>query len=173
MSQKVLWKILLSNGTLNHWYAWVILLSKEWWSEEVVVLWSKCVDHVDWFFWRLPGLVFPPTPVVFSSWLLLSLRAGMMFVDDQEIARYDFWKKTSPFYPWLWNRSWHYPRRWWLFTVLRKDLPKIMGALTSPPVSRTTKSTGTYDCPTRTMDLQDSLGVAEWLIYKLQMHICV
>ena len=33
--------------------------------------------------------------------------------------------------------------------VLRKGRPKIMGALTSPPVSKTTKSMGIYDCPTQ------------------------
>jgi hypothetical protein len=37
------------------------------------------------------------------------------------------------------------------FVVLRKGQPKMMGALSSPPISRTTKSTGTYDCPTRMM----------------------
>ena len=37
------------------------------------------------------------------------------------------------------------------FAVLTKGRSKIMGALTSPPVSKTTKSTGTFDCPTRTM----------------------
>ena len=34
------------------------------------------------------------------------------------------------------------------FTVLRKGWPKIMGALTSPSVSKTTKSMGIYDYPT-------------------------
>ena len=29
-------------------------------------------------------------------------------------------KKTSPFYPWLWSRSWHCPRRWWLLWCLGK-----------------------------------------------------
>ena len=38
------------------------------------------------------------------------------------------------------------------FAVLRKGWPKIMGALTSPPIFKTTKSTGTYDCPTWTME---------------------
>ena len=33
------------------------------------------------------------------------------------------------------------------FVVLRKSQPKMMGALSSPPISKTTKSTGTYDCP--------------------------
>jgi hypothetical protein len=45
------------------------------------------------------------------------------------------------------------------FMVLRKGRPKIMGAVTSPPISKTTKSTGTYDCPTRTMaSSKTSLG---------------
>ena len=35
--------------------------------------------------------------------------------------------------------------------VLRKGQPRMMGALLSPPISRTTKSTGTYGCPTRMM----------------------
>ena len=30
----------------------------------MVVLGSKCVDHVDQFFLRLPGLVLPPSPVI-------------------------------------------------------------------------------------------------------------
>jgi hypothetical protein len=29
---------LLTDGTLNRWYARIILLLKEWWSEEVVIL---------------------------------------------------------------------------------------------------------------------------------------
>jgi hypothetical protein len=32
--------------------------------------------------------------------------------------------------------------------VLMKGRPKMMGALSSPPISRTTKSMGTYDRPT-------------------------
>ena len=34
------------------------------------------------------------------------------------------------------------------FVVLRKGQPKMMGALSSPSISKTTKSLGTYDCPT-------------------------
>jgi hypothetical protein len=34
------------------------------------------------------------------------------------------------------------------FVVLRKGQPKMIGALSSPPISKTTKSTGMYDCPT-------------------------
>jgi hypothetical protein len=34
------------------------------------------------------------------------------------------------------------------FMVLMKGRPKMMGALSSPPISRTTKSMGTYDRPT-------------------------
>ena len=37
------------------------------------------------------------------------------------------------------------------FAMFRKGQPKIIGALTSPPVSRITKSMRTYDCPTQTM----------------------
>jgi hypothetical protein len=41
---------LLTNGTLDHWYARVILLSKKWWSEEVVILRLDGVDYVDRLF---------------------------------------------------------------------------------------------------------------------------
>ena len=45
------------------------------------------------------------------------------------------------------------------FVVLTKGRPKMMGALSSPPVSRTTKSIGTYDCPTQIMaSLRTPLG---------------
>jgi hypothetical protein len=37
------------------------------------------------------------------------------------------------------------------FCMLRKGWPKIMGALASPPIFKTTKSMGTYDYPIRTM----------------------
>ena len=37
------------------------------------------------------------------------------------------------------------------FAVLKKGRPRMMGALSSPPISKTTRSMGTYDCPTRTM----------------------
>ena len=37
------------------------------------------------------------------------------------------------------------------FVVLKKGRPRMMGALSSPPISKTTKSMETYDCPTRTM----------------------
>ena len=41
------------------------------------------------------------------------------------------------------------------FAVLMKGRPpKLMGALASPPIFKTTKSTGTYDCLTRTMAIQ-------------------
>jgi hypothetical protein len=41
---------LLTDGTLDHRYAKVILLSKEWWSEEVVILQLDGVDNVDCLF---------------------------------------------------------------------------------------------------------------------------
>jgi hypothetical protein len=53
----------LSNGTLDRWYARIVLLSKEWWSEEMVVLRLKCVDYVDSFFLWLTDLV-PPSSVI-------------------------------------------------------------------------------------------------------------
>jgi hypothetical protein len=45
------------------------------------------------------------------------------------------------------------------FAVLRKGQPKMMGTLSSPPVSKTTMSLGTYDCPTRMIaSLRTPLG---------------
>jgi hypothetical protein len=41
---------LLTDGTLDRQYAKVILLSKEWWSEEVVILQLDGVDNVDCLF---------------------------------------------------------------------------------------------------------------------------
>jgi hypothetical protein len=41
---------LLTNSTLDRRYARIILLSKKWWSEEVVVLRSDGVDYVDCLF---------------------------------------------------------------------------------------------------------------------------
>jgi hypothetical protein len=38
-----------------------------------------------------------------------------------------------------------------VFAVLRKGHPKMMGVLSSPPISRTTKSMETYDYPTQMM----------------------
>ena len=54
----------LPNGTLDRRYAGIILLGKEWRSEEVIILSSECVDHVDCFFLWLLGLVLPPSLVV-------------------------------------------------------------------------------------------------------------
>jgi hypothetical protein len=54
----------LSNSTLDHRYARIILLSKKWWTMEVVILRSECVDHVDIFFLWLLDLVLPPSLVV-------------------------------------------------------------------------------------------------------------
>ena len=53
----------LSNSTLDRWYARIILLGEEWQSEEVVVLRSECVDHVDYLFLWLPSSVLPSSPV--------------------------------------------------------------------------------------------------------------
>ena len=53
----------LSNGILDRWYARIILLGKEWQSEEVVVLRSECVDHVDYLFLWLPSSILPSSPV--------------------------------------------------------------------------------------------------------------
>jgi hypothetical protein len=41
---------LLTDGTLDRWYTRVILLLKEWWSKEVVILRSDGVDHVGCLF---------------------------------------------------------------------------------------------------------------------------
>jgi hypothetical protein len=66
-------KDLLTNGTLNRQYARIILLSKEWWSEDVVVLRSECVNHVDCLLRRLAGLVLPPSVLLlFGHYCCLS-----------------------------------------------------------------------------------------------------
>jgi hypothetical protein len=76
----------LSNGTLDRRYARIILLSKEWSSEEVVILRSECVDNVNSFFLWLLGPVLSSVSGCSSSWSLLFLRVGTPFVDVQEIA---------------------------------------------------------------------------------------
>jgi hypothetical protein len=58
--------------------------------------------------------------------------------------------------------------------VLRNGHPKMMGALSSPHVSITTKSTHRAECPTPTRPFfKDPLGIAQCLICKLQTHGCV
>jgi hypothetical protein len=42
----------------------IVLLSKEWWREEMVVLRLECVDYVDSFFLWLTDLVLPPSLVI-------------------------------------------------------------------------------------------------------------
>jgi hypothetical protein len=37
----------LSNCVLDRWYARIFLLSKEWWSEQVIILWSEGIDHIN------------------------------------------------------------------------------------------------------------------------------
>ena len=60
------------------------------------------------------------------------------------------------------------------FAVLRKGWPKIMDALTSPPISKTTKSTGTYDCPTRTMaSSRAPLGSRVTDLQAANVYLCI
>jgi hypothetical protein len=47
----------------------------------VIVLWSKCVDHLDWFFLWLPGPILPSLVVPLLGHCCL-FGVGTPFVDD-------------------------------------------------------------------------------------------